>query len=203
MHVFYRVCVSIDVGKPLKKQMKMKRVLWGIDPKSEKPFGRWLRAGMRRGVPSAGHRWIPPVTTFERWNWTAPSQEGLDVTTVNGSEAQNSSEGVVSSARGKEIVQICAPVIDNVEANKCTEGAKACSVICPYSDHTPLMIMPVVVNSAMHRRRFCFDNMWLKEGREIVEHNWDKTMGMDVLDRIAMESLKMRRDPVGKLRWRV
>nr|GMC98889.1 uncharacterized protein LOC109162267 [Ipomoea batatas] len=68
------------------------------------------------------------------------------------------------------------------------EGAKAWSFVCPYSDHLPIMITPEVVRRAHRRSRFCFDNMWLKEiaCREIVEHSWDKTLGLDVLTRITV-----------------
>nr|GMC64419.1 uncharacterized protein LOC109162705 [Ipomoea batatas] len=68
------------------------------------------------------------------------------------------------------------------------EGAKVCSFVCPYSDHLRLMITPEGITNAPRRRRFCFDNMWLKETtcREIVEHSLDKTVGFDVLTRIAV-----------------
>lgn len=68
------------------------------------------------------------------------------------------------------------------------EGAKVCSFVCPYSDHLPFMITPEGITNAPRRRRFCFDNMWLKETtcREIVEHSLDKTVGFDVLTRIAV-----------------
>ncbi|XP_031099673.1 uncharacterized protein LOC116003873 [Ipomoea triloba] len=68
------------------------------------------------------------------------------------------------------------------------EGAKACSLISPYSNHLPILITPEVVNTVRRRRRFCFDNMWLKEVnyREMVKHSWDKTIGMDVLLRITV-----------------
>nr|GLL16686.1 uncharacterized protein LOC109158536 [Ipomoea trifida] len=86
------------------------------------------------------------------------------------------------------------------------------------------MITPKAVQRVHRLQRFCFDNMWLKEVacREIVEHSWVKTMGLDVLTRIAvcshdiwkwgrvynkdffrkteavksrLESLRMKRDP--------
>ncbi|XP_031131932.1 uncharacterized protein LOC116033319 [Ipomoea triloba] len=90
------------------------------------------------------------------------------------------------------------------------EGAKACSLICPYSDHLPIMITPEMSNIGCRSRRFCFDNMWLKETtcREIVEHSWDKTMGMDVITRIAVCSQDIwrwgreyNRDFLRKIEW--
>lgn len=53
------------------------------------------------------------------------------------------------------------------------EGASAISITCPYSDHLPILLTPTVTIHSPHRRRFCFDNMWLREDicREIVEHS--------------------------------
>ncbi|XP_019166537.1 PREDICTED: uncharacterized protein LOC109162272 [Ipomoea nil] len=66
------------------------------------------------------------------------------------------------------------------------EGATACSLACPYSDHLPLILTPVVTTTVWQRKRFLFDNMWLREDkcRAIVSHCWDRTTGLDVLTRI-------------------
>nr|GME05062.1 uncharacterized protein LOC109162272 [Ipomoea batatas]GME15660.1 uncharacterized protein LOC109162272 [Ipomoea batatas] len=42
------------------------------------------------------------------------------------------------------------------------EGAKACSLACPYSDHVPLLLTPVVVVSGVRRRRIetCGSDIW-------------------------------------------
>nr|GMD41056.1 uncharacterized protein LOC109174453 [Ipomoea batatas] len=154
MHTFYRVRVGIDVAKPLKKQMKMKRdngswvvidfryerlptfcflcsiirhgkkyyhkVLRGADLRAEKPYGSWLRAGLRRGVPSTGHRWIPPVTTVERRSWTVPIYGGMDNCVQTNKEDQNN-EGNVSAEKGKDVLQLCAPMNDNTNADSCVE----------------------------------------------------------------------------------
>lgn len=45
------------------------------------------------------------------------------------------------------------------------EGAKASSLTCPYSNHLPLILTPVVVTNTSRRRRFYFDNMWIREDK--------------------------------------
>lgn len=108
MRMFYRVRVAIDVAKPLKKQMKLKKdngdwafidfkyerlptfcFLCGVighgdkfcpkdvDVTAGKPYGAWMRAGSRRGVPTMGQRWIPPQTTAERKKWNSPVMESV------------------------------------------------------------------------------------------------------------------------------
>lgn len=66
------------------------------------------------------------------------------------------------------------------------EGASASSITCPYSDHLPILLTPKVIVHAPRRKRFCFDNMWLREEvcRKIVEQSWGKTMGLDILERV-------------------
>nr|GMD77815.1 ribonuclease H [Ipomoea batatas] len=68
------------------------------------------------------------------------------------------------------------------------EGVKACSLTCPYSDHLPLVLTPVVLSQTTRRRRFCFDNMWIREDkcREIVTNSWSRTMSLDMLGRIEV-----------------
>lgn len=68
------------------------------------------------------------------------------------------------------------------------EGARTCSFISSYSDHLPIMVTLMMVSNAHRLRRFCFDNMWLREEacREIVEHSREKTLGMNVIDRITV-----------------
>nr|GMC76582.1 uncharacterized protein LOC109174453 [Ipomoea batatas] len=101
---FFRVRVAIDVWKPLKKGMRMKKdsgewfavsfkyerlptfcFLCGVLGHAEKfcakdetpttgakPYSADLWAGNRRGVPTAGLRWIAPETTVERRAWAGP-----------------------------------------------------------------------------------------------------------------------------------
>ncbi|XP_019166935.1 PREDICTED: uncharacterized protein LOC109162705 [Ipomoea nil] len=66
------------------------------------------------------------------------------------------------------------------------EGATACSLVSPYSDHLPLLVTPIFTVHSGRRKRFLFDNMWLREDkcREIVAHTWDRTVGFDVLAQI-------------------
>lgn len=68
------------------------------------------------------------------------------------------------------------------------EGAKASSLTCPYSNHLPLILTPVVVTNTSRRRRFYFDNMWIREDKckEIAVNSWSRTLGLDVLDRIEV-----------------
>lgn len=107
--LFFRVRVLIDVTKPLKKHMKLKRddqawsivefkferlltfcflcgiighgekvcikALQGIDNTVEKPYGAYMRAGLRRSMPLAGQRWVAPQTNADRQNWKSPSAE--------------------------------------------------------------------------------------------------------------------------------
>nr|GMC64454.1 uncharacterized protein LOC109188615 [Ipomoea batatas] len=52
--------------------------------------------------------------------------------------------------------------------------------------HLPLVLMPIAVSLPPRRKRFCFNNMWLREEacREIVQHSWSKTVGLSVMDRV-------------------
>lgn len=53
------------------------------------------------------------------------------------------------------------------------DGASASSLVCPYSDHFPLLLVPVATSHVTRRKRFLFDNMWLREEKccEIVTHS--------------------------------
>ncbi|XP_019152437.1 PREDICTED: uncharacterized protein LOC109149232 [Ipomoea nil] len=64
----------------------------------------------------------------------------------------------------------------------------SCSLPCVYSDHIPLLLTPIVAVNGVRRKRFLFDNMWLREDRcrEIVAHSWERTRGQDVLHRIEI-----------------
>ncbi|XP_019194790.1 PREDICTED: uncharacterized protein LOC109188615 [Ipomoea nil] len=68
------------------------------------------------------------------------------------------------------------------------EGARAQSLPTLYSDHLPLVLTPVALPRVRKRARFCFDNMWLREEacREIVAHSWNRTVGLDTLDRVEV-----------------
>nr|GMC47178.1 uncharacterized protein LOC109147742 [Ipomoea batatas] len=65
-------------------------------------------------------------------------------------------------------------------------GAHATSVLCPYSDHLPLLLTPETIVRRTSRRRFCFDNMWLREERcrEIVTQSWEHSRGLDIFARV-------------------
>nr|GMC60208.1 uncharacterized protein LOC109157277 [Ipomoea batatas] len=67
------------------------------------------------------------------------------------------------------------------------DRASTSSLTCPYSDHMPLFLSPAMVAAPPRRKRFCFDNMWLREDifKEIVEQSWYRTAGLDILDRVA------------------
>nr|GLL44928.1 uncharacterized protein LOC109158536 [Ipomoea trifida] len=58
--------------------------------------------------------------------------------------------------------------------------------MCPYSDHLPLILYPRVLQRFLRRKRFLFDNMWLREDkcREIVAQSWSRSAGRDTLFRI-------------------
>lgn len=105
MRIFYRLRISMDITKPLKKRMKLKKdsddwifvdfkyerlptfcFLCGLIGHGdrycrkvsraeslfmEKPYGAWLRAGLRRQIPTLGQRWIAPETMAERAAWHA------------------------------------------------------------------------------------------------------------------------------------
>ncbi|XP_031112052.1 uncharacterized protein LOC116016024 [Ipomoea triloba] len=66
------------------------------------------------------------------------------------------------------------------------DGARATSALCPYSDHLPIILTPETLERRSNRKRFCFDNVWLREEkcREIVTQSWERTMGLDVFTRI-------------------
>ncbi|XP_019150943.1 PREDICTED: uncharacterized protein LOC109147742 [Ipomoea nil] len=66
------------------------------------------------------------------------------------------------------------------------DGATATSLVCPYSDHLPLLLTPVVAVQTTRRRRFLFDNMWLREHRcrEIVAKSWEGSRGRDVMTKL-------------------
>nr|GLL44560.1 uncharacterized protein LOC109150754 [Ipomoea trifida] len=71
MRTFFRVRVEMDVLKPLKKGMKLKRDN-GWDVNAAKSFGPELCAGGRRMPPSGAQKWIAPEVTSERRSWAAP-----------------------------------------------------------------------------------------------------------------------------------
>nr|GMD62550.1 uncharacterized protein LOC109162272 [Ipomoea batatas] len=67
-----------------------------------------------------------------------------------------------------------------------TPAVNASSIMCPYSDHLPLILVPRVIQRFGRRKRFLFDNMWLREDRcrEIITQSWGRTVGHDTLFRI-------------------
>ncbi|XP_019153743.1 PREDICTED: uncharacterized protein LOC109150307 [Ipomoea nil] len=60
------------------------------------------------------------------------------------------------------------------------------SLLCPYSDHLPLFLIPIAEQRARGRNKFIFDNIWLREDkcREIVVRSWERSVGLDALSRV-------------------
>nr|GMD50316.1 uncharacterized protein LOC109158082 [Ipomoea batatas] len=54
---------------------------------------------------------------------------------------------------------------------------RASSHVCPYSDHLPLMLTPKSLIRQHARKRFCFDNMWL---RRINAEKLSRKAGIDL-----------------------
>ncbi|XP_019190543.1 PREDICTED: uncharacterized protein LOC109184976 [Ipomoea nil] len=124
------------------------------------PHSDWLITGFRNAVADSGLQDFPftgPQFTWERFRGTADMvEEKLD------------------------------RILTSDSWTSLFDGATACSFITPYSDHIPLLLIPVMVTQECRRCRFCFDNVWLREDkcREIIAQSWDRTVGMDVLRRI-------------------
>nr|GMD93398.1 uncharacterized protein LOC109157277 [Ipomoea batatas]GME02883.1 uncharacterized protein LOC109157277 [Ipomoea batatas] len=166
-------------------------------PVAEKPYGSWLRAGARRIAPSAGQRWVAPASNMEKQNCKALASE-RDTMRI---EVRRESSTPNQADKGKDVMQENAkesdpmenPVTVLVEQKKRRMGdedatlrANAQSITAPYSDHLPLQLTPVIAAPVSRCRRFCFDNMWLREETctEIVSQSWSRTVGLDVLARI-------------------
>lgn len=64
------------------------------------------------------------------------------------------------------------------------EGVKATLVEALVSDHLPLVLWPNVDFNARSRRRFKFENLWLKERRcrDLVANCWDNTRVLQLLE---------------------
>nr|GLL42008.1 uncharacterized protein LOC109167867 [Ipomoea trifida] len=188
MRLFFRVRVLIDVTKPLKKHMKLKRddgawsvvdfrferlltfyflcgiighgdkvcikALHGVDPTVEKPFGAYMRAGVRRAVLTAGQRWVAPESNVERQNWKSPNAEIVESNAIT---MPNQKGKELQSDDGAEIFGI----VMNEQKRKRTEG------------------------DAEGSNRATID-MDVREDkcREIITNSWSRTMGLDVLSRI-------------------
>nr|GMD29278.1 pleckstrin homology domain-containing protein 1-like [Ipomoea batatas] len=210
MHTFYRVRASIDVMKPLKKQMKMKKdneswtivdfryerlptfcflcgvighgekychtVLNGGDQAIVKPYGPWLLAGMRRSVPSAGQQWVAPAVHVDRQNWKSPAygQPTIQYPSSKGKESMNANAGVSepNASDDSEVVYV-----EQKKRRMMNEGS---------SLNTTVVVMDIEARRITGKRRFCFDNTWLREDtcRDIVLHSWERTLGLDVLLKI-------------------
>nr|GMD27056.1 uncharacterized protein LOC109174453 [Ipomoea batatas] len=215
MHTFFRVRVAADVGKPLKTKMKLKRdngawsfvefryerlptfcflcgilghgekfchkVFRGSGADTEKPYGPWLRAGQRRGTQLVNQRWVAPASHIDRRNWVAPAKSGDMATDSDLTRNLNTgTDGADQSGGGKELMQVCAPMSNPI--------TKPDSVCVEQKKRRHIEEGEEVLVTTTKRRRFCFDNMWLREDvcREIVEHSWHRTMGLDVPSRIEV-----------------
>nr|GLL27429.1 uncharacterized protein LOC109150438 [Ipomoea trifida] len=93
------------------------------------------------------------------------------------------------SEKGKDVIQENAIASEPTENNTWLmffEGANAQSLTIPYSGHLPLLLTPVLAAPISRHRRFCFDNMWLREETctEIVLQSWNRIVDLDVLARI-------------------
>nr|GMC60209.1 uncharacterized protein LOC109155728 [Ipomoea batatas] len=166
-----------------KKQMKLKKDdgMWAFVEfrKADKPFGAWLRAGSRRAAPTSGQRWVAPESDADRLGWKSRAMEAV--------EAAKQSE---KNESGKEPMQMStgpAELVPFSDSSNEKVPASTSSLTCPYSDHMPLFLSPAMVAAPPRRKRFCFDNMWLREDifKEIVEQSWYRTAGLDILDRVA------------------
>lgn len=63
---------------------------------------------------------------------------------------------------------------------------KAASLETHVSDHLPLVVWPNVSTKDKTRRRFKFENIWLKERncRELVANCWDGTRSFQLMDKL-------------------
>nr|GLL39827.1 uncharacterized protein LOC109157277 [Ipomoea trifida] len=160
-------------------------------PTLDKPYGPWLRAGGRRAMPLPSRKWVAIASNVERQAWTSPAWDTSD--------RPRPDQGNVRDGSGSSGDQTVVPDIPSTVSAKdglCVEqkkrrfdeGASASSITCPYSDHLPIMLTPTIIIHSPHRRRFCFDNMWLREDicREIVEHSWSRKMGLNILNRVEV-----------------
>lgn len=66
------------------------------------------------------------------------------------------------------------------------ENAKAISVVASQSDHLPILFCPAISAARHVKRKFKFENAWLKENqcREIVIQSWASTYGHHLLERV-------------------
>nr|GMD28073.1 uncharacterized protein LOC109147742 [Ipomoea batatas] len=162
----------------IKKSNKF-QVFRGSGADTEKPYGPWLRAGQRRGTQLVNQRWVAPASHIDRRNWVAPAKSGDMATDSDLTRNLNTgTDGADQSGGGKELMQVCAPMSNPI--------TKPDSVCVEQKKRRHIEEGEEVLVTTTKRRRFCFDNMWLREDvcREIVEHSWHRTMGLDVLSRI-------------------
>nr|GLL22040.1 uncharacterized protein LOC109184755 [Ipomoea trifida] len=143
------------------------RIIHGIDRKTDKPFGAWLRVGSRRAAPTSGQRWVAPESDADRLGWKSPAMEAV--------EAAKQSE---KNESGKEPMQMSTGPAELVPFSD-SSNEKVPSVTI--GNQKPMVAAPP------RRKRFCFDNMWLREDicKEIVEQSWYRTVGLDILNRVA------------------
>lgn len=66
--------------------------------------------------------------------------------------------------------------------------AKASSVEAACSDHLPLVLWPVPSIRFAACKRFCFENVWLKEEqcRDIIVHSWNTNGNLDIMSKITI-----------------
>nr|GMD04046.1 uncharacterized protein LOC109174453 [Ipomoea batatas] len=124
MRMFYRIRVAIDVSKPLKKQMKLKkgyghgdrvcpRIIHGVDRQAEKPFGVWLRARTRRVAPMSGQRWVAPESYADCQNWRSPAMVA-DATMRQAEDKEKGKESMQLYVFNPVLVPISGSSVDGV-----------------------------------------------------------------------------------------
>lgn len=66
--------------------------------------------------------------------------------------------------------------------------AKACSFEAPASDHRPLALWPIPTTKIHRRRKFKFENLWIKESRcrEVVLNSWVHSHGLDLQSKLEL-----------------
>nr|GMD98984.1 uncharacterized protein LOC109158536 [Ipomoea batatas] len=74
------------------------------------------------------------------------------------------------------------------------DGATATSMVCPYSDHLPLILTPGTIARRNTRKRFCFDNAIWRWGKT---YNKEFQRSIDSCRR-RMDQLRGRRDGEAK-----
>lgn len=67
-------------------------------------------------------------------------------------------------------------------------GARAASLEVAHRNHLPLILKSIPTIRIRARKRFKFENFWLKDSqcREVVNYSWDSSRGLNLLTRIDL-----------------